>query len=189
MSNDICRIMYWCDWGYKPRIGMVGMDGRDSSSLVTENLGWPISITIDYPNNRLYWVDVKLGLIESIRLDGTDRRVSFDFYLVITYLDILFVRDSQQNSVIIQLPIGCIEWDDKASVFFGGLRKQIILERLGFQNDTIVWQVLWKELEYLTSYQQYTVRRAHWSLGGQTQEPTKPVSIESVFATMHAESE
>ncbi|XP_011705926.1 PREDICTED: vitellogenin receptor-like, partial [Wasmannia auropunctata] len=32
-------------------------------------------MTIDYPNDRLYWVDAKLKIIESIRLDGTDRRL------------------------------------------------------------------------------------------------------------------
>lgn len=68
--------MYWCDWGSNPHIAMAGMDGKNSSLFVTEKLGWPNSVTIDYPNNRLYWVDAKLAIIESIHLDGTDRRVS-----------------------------------------------------------------------------------------------------------------
>lgn len=84
--------MYWCDWSSNPRISMAGMDGKDSSPFITENLGWPISVTIDYPNNRLYWVDSKLGLIESIRLDGTDRRVSFYFYLVMKCFKFMITR-------------------------------------------------------------------------------------------------
>lgn len=68
-------IMFWCDLGFIPLIKMAGMDGKDSSLFITENLEWPTSITIDYPNNRLYWLDSKKNLIESVRLDGTDRRI------------------------------------------------------------------------------------------------------------------
>ena len=67
-------IMYWTEWGSNSRILMGGMDGRNGSALITENLEWPNSLTIDYANNRLYWVDSKLKVIESIRLDGSDRR-------------------------------------------------------------------------------------------------------------------
>ncbi|XP_011694235.1 PREDICTED: vitellogenin receptor-like [Wasmannia auropunctata] len=69
--------MYWCDWGgSKPHISVAGMNGKNIRIFVSESLGWPKSMTIDYPNDRLYWVDAKLKIIESIRLDGTDRRVS-----------------------------------------------------------------------------------------------------------------
>ncbi|CAL7944547.1 unnamed protein product [Xylocopa violacea] len=67
-------IMYWTEWGANPCILMAGMDGKNSSALVNENLEWPNSLSIDYANNRLYWIDGKLKVIESIRLDGTDRR-------------------------------------------------------------------------------------------------------------------
>ncbi|XP_050452085.1 vitellogenin receptor isoform X1 [Cataglyphis hispanica] len=67
-------IMFWCDVGFISHIAMAGMDGKNSSIFITENLEWPSSITIDYPNNRLYWLDKKKNKIESVRLDGTDRR-------------------------------------------------------------------------------------------------------------------
>lgn len=54
---------------------MAGMDGTNSRLFVTENIEWAQSLTIDYPNNRLYWLDIKMAIVESIRLDGTDRRV------------------------------------------------------------------------------------------------------------------
>lgn len=71
--------MFWSDVGVS-HIGIAEMDGKNSSSFITENLGWPISLTIDYPNNRLYWLDKRKNVIESIRLDGTDRRVSVFIY-------------------------------------------------------------------------------------------------------------
>ncbi|CAK9805473.1 Vitellogenin receptor [Anthophora plagiata] len=67
-------IMYWTEWGIDSRILMAGMDGKNGTVLIEENLEWPNSLSIDYANNRLYWIDTKLKLIESIRLDGTDRR-------------------------------------------------------------------------------------------------------------------
>lgn len=85
MCFYIYRIMFWCDVGFISHIAMAGMDGKNSSLFITQNLEWPSSITIDYPNNRLYWLDKKKNIIESVRLDGTDRRVSiyisFSYYI------------------------------------------------------------------------------------------------------------
>lgn len=71
------RYIYWSDWGYNPRIERGAMDGKSASRqvLVNINLGWVNGITIDYTINRLYWVDARLKRIETIKLDGTDRRV------------------------------------------------------------------------------------------------------------------
>ncbi|XP_053978841.1 vitellogenin receptor isoform X2 [Hylaeus volcanicus] len=68
-------LMYWTEWGLNSRILMASMDGTNSSVLVAESLKWPNSLSIDYANKRLYWIDSKLKIIESIRLDGTDRRI------------------------------------------------------------------------------------------------------------------
>ncbi|XP_023289425.1 vitellogenin receptor, partial [Orussus abietinus] len=67
--------MYWSDWGENPHIATAGMDGQERTVFVYENMQWPNGLAIDYPNERLYWVDAKLQIIESIRLDGKDRRV------------------------------------------------------------------------------------------------------------------
>lgn len=68
-------IMYWSEWSANSCILMAGMDGRNSTVLINQNLEWPSSLTIDYANDRLYWIDGKRKLIESVRLDGTDRRI------------------------------------------------------------------------------------------------------------------
>lgn len=67
--------MYWSDWGASPHISVSYMDGKSRKVLIEENIGWPNGLTIDYPSKRLYWVDAKLKVIESILLDGRDRRV------------------------------------------------------------------------------------------------------------------
>lgn len=60
---------------------MAGMDGKNITVLVNQDLEWPNSLSIDYPNNRLYWIDTKQKVIESIKLDGTDRRVHLIFLI------------------------------------------------------------------------------------------------------------
>lgn len=75
--------MYWSEAGINPRIAVAGMDGKYIRTVVSDKLEWPRSVTVDYPNYRLYWVDSKLKLIESIHLDGNDRRVSACFSLLL----------------------------------------------------------------------------------------------------------
>ncbi|KAK9873892.1 hypothetical protein WA026_002245 [Henosepilachna vigintioctopunctata] len=67
--------MYWTDWGNPAEIAKSKMDGTSDRAFVFEEIHWPNGITIDHPNRRLYWTDAKAMTLESIRLDGTDRRV------------------------------------------------------------------------------------------------------------------
>ena len=66
--------MFWTDWG-KHIIGKAGMDGSNPKAFISSNIDYPNGIAIDYHNSRLYWVDAKLAVIESVKLDGSDRRV------------------------------------------------------------------------------------------------------------------
>lgn len=68
--------MYWTDWGEPAEIATSLMDGSNDESFVTTDIHWANGLTLDFPNQRLYWTDAKKMSIESIRLDGTDRRVS-----------------------------------------------------------------------------------------------------------------
>lgn len=70
-------MMYWTDWGRKPRIESAWMDGQHREVLVNEeDLGWPTGLAVDYVNgNRIYWCDSKENIIESMKPDGTDRKI------------------------------------------------------------------------------------------------------------------
>uniref|UniRef100_A0A1Y1N8E6 Vitellogenin receptor n=1 Tax=Photinus pyralis TaxID=7054 RepID=A0A1Y1N8E6_PHOPY len=68
-------IMYWTDWGKRPEIARAKMDGTDDISFVANGIYWPNGLAIDIPNERLYWVDAKIMTLQSIKLDGTGRRV------------------------------------------------------------------------------------------------------------------
>lgn len=79
--------MYWSDWGKRPEIAKSLMDGTKDVSFVSNDIYWPNGLAIDHPNERLYWTDAKKHTVESIKLDGTNRRVSIPkiFFSTILY--------------------------------------------------------------------------------------------------------
>lgn len=67
--------MYWSDWGDHPMIARSFMDGSAPIPFVDTEIVWPNGVTLDWPNDRLYWVDAKLKRIESIHLNGHGRKI------------------------------------------------------------------------------------------------------------------
>ena len=50
------------------------MNGQFKEDIITTLLRAPTGLTIDYPNNKLFWLDSKMHHIESSDLDGKNRR-------------------------------------------------------------------------------------------------------------------
>lgn len=71
--------MFWSEWGATPRIAHAFMDGENDEIFISDNLASPMGITVDVYASRLFWVDSQKKLIESVKLDRTDRRVSSRF--------------------------------------------------------------------------------------------------------------
>lgn len=67
------RLMIWSTM--ENGILVASMDGSNKKSLVEMDVGWPISMSIDYPTGRLYWADYRKGTIETCLLNGKDRHV------------------------------------------------------------------------------------------------------------------
>ena len=65
--------MFWLDWGDVPKLERAWMDGQHREVLVSQKLIWPNGLTIDYVLDRLYWVDARRDVIESVDLNGNDR--------------------------------------------------------------------------------------------------------------------
>nr|AVH84929.1 vitellogenin receptor [Harmonia axyridis] len=82
--------MFWSDWGYPARIARAYMDGSSDRSFVSDNIHWPNGLAIDYPNQRLYWTDAKAMTLESINLDGTDRRIVLEAVVKFPYAIAVF---------------------------------------------------------------------------------------------------
>ncbi|XP_052813493.1 low-density lipoprotein receptor-related protein 2-like [Mya arenaria] len=74
------RLLFWVDTGSQPWIERAGLDGSDRVAIITTDMHYPTSITIDYPAKRLYFLDEKLGYFEFSNYDGSGRKkVYHDF--------------------------------------------------------------------------------------------------------------
>ena len=56
--------MYWSEVGVTHKIEVANMDGDDRHVLVRRGLYYPTGLTLDDTNNRLYWVDSSLDILE-----------------------------------------------------------------------------------------------------------------------------
>ncbi|XP_077997711.1 prolow-density lipoprotein receptor-related protein 1-like [Glandiceps talaboti] len=96
--------MYWTDWGRTPYIGRAGMDGSEQSRFITEKLGWPNGLTIDYSASKLYWADAREDYIEFVNFDGTGRRTVLNVdlphvFALSVFEDFVFWSDWETKSI------------------------------------------------------------------------------------------
>ena len=68
------RQVFFSDWGSSPFVGRLGLDGSNFTRFIETGLVWPNGLAVDQDTDRLYWADSKLDVIESIKIDGSDRR-------------------------------------------------------------------------------------------------------------------
>lgn len=68
-------LIFWTDWGSKPKIEVANMDGQNRKVIIDTNLEWPNGLAIDRPTHRLYWNDGKKNKIESCNFNGQNRRI------------------------------------------------------------------------------------------------------------------
>ncbi|CAE1155793.1 LRP2 [Acanthosepion pharaonis] len=68
------RFMFWCDYAYHPSIKRAGMDGTNITVIVSEKIKFITSLTIDYPNQYLYFVDKDLDFIDFCDYNGKHRQ-------------------------------------------------------------------------------------------------------------------
>ncbi|KAJ8247100.1 hypothetical protein GJAV_G00258720, partial [Gymnothorax javanicus] len=76
--NPVQGTMYWTVIGDHAHIEEAAMDGSARRVVLDKNLRRPTGLAIDYFNQRLYWADVELSVIGSMRLDGSDLLVAID---------------------------------------------------------------------------------------------------------------
>ncbi|ESP00909.1 hypothetical protein LOTGIDRAFT_173011 [Lottia gigantea] len=69
------RNLYLSEAGNTRKISKSWMDGDNKQDFISDRLGQPTCLVIDYTIGRLYWADLTFGVIDSIKLDGTDRQV------------------------------------------------------------------------------------------------------------------
>ena len=97
--------MYWSDCGKMARIERAVMDGNGRTELHT-GLGCPDGLTLDYTNQKIYWIDEYHDTIEYSSMDGSnrvllDRRPDdiFHPFSLTLYMDRLFWTDLQSHKI------------------------------------------------------------------------------------------
>lgn len=66
-------LMFWTEWGSRPRIERAGMDGTQRTSIVRTDVKWLNGLAVDYQKKRLYWIDAWSRRIEIVDFDGKNR--------------------------------------------------------------------------------------------------------------------
>ena len=72
---NLCRRLYWTDWGFSPKIEEAYLDGSNRTILIQKGLTSPNGLTIDYENEILFWCDARLDRIESFNLRNSSRKI------------------------------------------------------------------------------------------------------------------
>ena len=97
------RYMYWSEEGVCICIKRAGMDGSNHTILHNTGLELPYGITIDYENQKIYWVDSHLGTLEYSNVDGTERTLlqgtQFQPFSITLNGEFLFWTDWQEFAI------------------------------------------------------------------------------------------
>jgi len=77
--------MFFTDWRTdNPRLARAYMDGTEIYTIVDTSMGLPSGVTLDFIQNRVYWVDAKFDYIETVDYHGKNRYRVFGRYEVST---------------------------------------------------------------------------------------------------------
>lgn len=61
--------------GSRPAVERSGLNREMREVVVSTGLVSPSGVTVDHGSQRLYWCDLSRGVIESAKLDGSNRHI------------------------------------------------------------------------------------------------------------------
>jgi DNA-binding beta-propeller fold protein YncE len=105
--NPFNNELYVSVGGTHPGIVRMKTDGSEFKMFVSDNIGQPTGITLDLPGKRLYWLDAKYRLIESIRLDGKGRAVvkylttGSSFHTISVFEDLVYWTQKSSSNIFV----------------------------------------------------------------------------------------
>lgn len=74
----ILRKLFWTDIGAQPVVESASLEGKTRAIIASTNLVSPSGLTIDFTEDRLFWCDLRRGVVETAGLDGSHRQVLLD---------------------------------------------------------------------------------------------------------------
>jgi DNA-binding beta-propeller fold protein YncE len=75
--DKINQMVYWSDCGYSPMIGRAKYDGSQREVVTINNMKCPNGLAVDPREGLVYFCDEGTQSIESMSLDGSDRKVLY----------------------------------------------------------------------------------------------------------------
>ena len=123
-------LMFWSDWAAVQRIERSALDGTQRTTIVN-NAGRANSLTIDYNERRIYWIDIDSNKVLSASFDGSNRNIHLNGqpkkpYSLTVYQDFLYWADWETNT---------IERANKSN----GLNHTLIQTQLDYVIDLVVY--------------------------------------------------
>ena len=99
------RLVLYTDWGSKPAIVQVNMNGSDKKDLIRKDIIWPNGLAIDHVLDSIYWSDAKKGTVESARMDGSGRRIIIEMvgmrpFSMAVFEDSLYWSDWNSQEIV-----------------------------------------------------------------------------------------
>jgi len=70
------RLLFWSDIGAVSKIEFSRLDGSKRANFLDVGVDKPLGLTIDYKNDRLYWVDDYRDTIEHVDIATGSNRVT-----------------------------------------------------------------------------------------------------------------
>lgn len=74
----LLRKLFWTDIGAQPVVESASLEGKSRAIVASTNLMSPSGLTVDFTEDRLFWCDLRRGVVETAALDGSHRQVLLD---------------------------------------------------------------------------------------------------------------
>lgn len=145
------RWLYWND-NFLNKIEKASMDGQNRTIIINTNVPLTHSLTLDYQEQRLYWIDTDYRVLECSTVNGTDRKTVYLFSQSYTFYGMSFLQDtlyfsqhgtiqrvntSGQNFTSISVPHLCYKRYRRLKIFSKERQPQTSMLISMYSNDTI----------------------------------------------------
>ncbi|XP_047488646.1 low-density lipoprotein receptor-related protein 1-like [Penaeus chinensis] len=99
-------LMFFSNWGTtEPKLERALMDGTERQPIVINKIVYPFGVTVDYPNQHVYWVDGYLSHVERVDYNGENRRIIIKLktderpFGISVFENSLFITSWKDNSI------------------------------------------------------------------------------------------
>lgn len=103
-SLFLFSFIFISDWGTNPHIERAWMDGTNRELIVSEKIGWPNGLTLDYESRIVYWADARLDYIGAVDYFGRGRRTVIDGvrhpFALTLFEDNLYYTDWTESGIV-----------------------------------------------------------------------------------------